>query len=422
MKILIQNGRVIDPANQLDKVTDIAIKNGKIVALGSIPAEFCADRIIDAQHQWVIPGLVDTCCRPQVQHPQGTTLHQEAQAALKRGITSLCIPPDGDPILDTPANVLRLMQQGNSKLPHIYPIGALTVGLEGNLIADLTALKNAGCVAFSNAQQPIKDLTVLRHCYDYAASFNLLLVIQPQDPWLANNGIAHEGLVATRLGLPGIPDIAETVAVAQHLLLIEQSGVRAHFTSLSSGKSVKHIMQAKEQGLALTADTAMHLLHLTEMDVLSFDANCHLYPPLRSESDRLALVKGINEETIDAICSDHRPLDTIAKLAPFGDTVPGLSAFDTFFSLGLHLVQTKQLELLPFIASLTSKPAQIFNLPAGTLSVGARADICILDPQKAWQVEEKNLYSNGKNTPFKQWELPGIVTHTLINGKVVYEQ
>lgn len=421
MKVLIQNGRILDPANQLDKVADLAVKSGKIFAIDTIPADFTPDRVIDAQNCWVLPGFIDLCCRPQVQHPQGTTLQQEAQAALKRGITSLCIPPDGEPIVDTSANVLRLIQQGSSKLPHIYPIGALSVGLEGTLIADLTALHAAGCVAFSNAQQPITDLSVLRHCYEYVASFDLTLVIQPQDPWLANYGIAHEGSVAMRLGLPGIPETAETVAVAQQLLLIEQCQVRAHFTCLSSAKSVELIQQAKKQGIRVSADTAMHQLHLTEQDVLAFDANCHLYPPLRSQRDREGLLKGVNAGILDAICSDHRPLDSIAKLAPFGDTVPGISAIDTLFSLGLKLVEENALDLMALIGALTFKPAQIFNLSAGTLSIGARADICIVDPKKQWHVNESNLFSKGKNTPFKHCELPGVITHTLLSGKLAYE-
>ncbi len=421
MKIAIQNGRLIDVANGIDKITDLTIENGKIKHIGPFSPDFEADKTIDAKNCWVLPGLVDVCCRPQMQHPHGTTLQDEAVAAIKRGITSVCIPPDGDPIVDTSANVVRLKQQRNNLLPSIYPIGALTSQLQGGSIADLTALHEAGCIAFSNAQRPITDLKMLRHCYEYAASFNLLIVVQPFDESLAKGGIAHEGQVATRLGLTGIPVSAETVAVAQHLLLMKQCDVRVHFTCLSSSDAVMQISDAKAQGLKVTADTAMHMLHLTEMDTASFDANCHLYPPLRSLRDRDALIQGVNEGVIDAICSDHRPLDTIAKLAPFGDTIPGLSALDTYLSLGLHLVNQKKIDLHKLLGAMTYNAAQLFSLPAGTLSVGAIADVCIVDPTRYFAVDEKTLFSKGKNTPFKGWEIPGIVTHTLVHGQIVYE-
>lgn len=420
MKIAIYHGRVICPANQTDKITDVYIENGQIVSLAPVD-HFKPDLCIDATNLWVIPGLVDICCRPQMKDLQGVNLQLEAQASLKRGITSLCIPPDTDPINDTTANVMRFTQQRNPELPSFYPIGALTQGLTGEFIADLTALKNAGCIAFSQAAIPIKDLGLLRHCYDFASSYHLPIVIQPLEPSLAKKGVAHEGSIASRLGLPGIPETAETIAIAQHLLLIEQCEIRAHFTCLSSQRSVKLIQEAKARGLPVSADCAMHMLHLTENNLIGFDANCHLYPPVRSVNDRAGLIKGLTEGTLDAICSDHRPLDTIAKLAPFGDTIPGLSSIDSLLSLGLHLVQNNQLNLLDLINALTFKPAQIFQLPAGTLSIGARADVCIIDPTRMWSVSDETLLSQGKNTPFKQWELPGVVTHTILNGKMVYE-
>ncbi len=421
MKIAIKHGRVICPANKIDTITDIAIENGKITHIGKLDPAFAAEKTIDAQNRWVLPGLVDICHRPQMQHPHGTTLQDEAVAALKRGITSLCIPPDGEPIVDNTASVLRLIKQGDISLPSIYPIGALTSRLEGESIADLTALMDAGCIALSNAQKPVKDLQILRNCYEYAASFNLPIVISPQDNHLAKNGVAHEGVVATRLGLPGIPYTAETIAVAQHLLLIEQCGVRAHFTCLSSAAGVAQIREAKAKGLQVSADTAMHMLHLTEMDVSSFDANCHLYPPLRSIRDQEALLQGVIDGTLDAISSDHRPLETIAKLAPFGDTEPGLSALDTYLSLGIHLVHQKKLDVTTLIHALTHRAATLFQLPAGTLSVNACADICIVDPEHYWAVGDSRMHSKGKNSPFKSWEIPGLVTHTILKGNLVYE-
>lgn len=422
MKMIIKNGRVVDPANNLDKICDLAIDNGKIVAFEHLPENFGAEKTLDATDKWVIPGLIAVMCRTQTKHSQSTTLSEEGQAALKRGITSLCLAPDSEPLQDNAAAVLRKTQKmPGLASPHVYPIGALTLGLQGSTLTDLVALKEAGCIAFSNVQKPLPDLQFLRHCYEYAANFNLLVMIQPNEAALAKGGVAHEGLIATRLGLPGIPETAETLAIAQHLLLIAQTGVRAHFTCLSTRAGVDLIQAAKAQGLAVTSDTAMHSLHLSEMDLIDFNPNCHLYPPLRSVLDQAGLQRAVQENTIDLLSCDHRPLEAIAKLAPFGDTQPGLSALDTLFSLGLQLVNVQKLTLNRLILSLSTRPAQIFGLPGGSLSVGSPADLCLIDPKKYWTVTENTLFSKGKNTPFMGWQLPGVVTHTLIQGQVVYE-
>lgn len=420
MKTIILNGRIIDSANQLDTITDLTIENGLISHIGQAQKDTSA-QIIEAKGMWVVPGLVDTCCRPHLQHPHGTTLADEAKAAAKCGFTALCIPPDGDLIIDSTANVARQKQQGESHLPHLFPIGALTKQLLGESMTDMSALAKSGCIALSQAMQPMKDLTVLKHCYHYASSFNLLIVIQPFEAALSQGGIIHEGVMSAHLGLPGIPTISETIAIAQHLALIKETGVNAHFTCLSSRDGVELIRQAKKEGLKITADCAMHSLHLTEMDVANFDANCHVYPPLRSLDDREGLLEGLRDGTLDAICSDHRPLDSVAKLAPFGDTTPGLSSIDTFLGLGLHLVAHQNIPLPLLFRSITHGPARIFNLPAGSLSLGAKADVCIIDPSRSYQVGENALHSNGRNSPFKNWELEGQVVMTLINGMIVHE-
>lgn len=420
MKTIIQNGRVIDPVNELDTITNITIDNGVISHIGPEPSTGTEAQIIDAKNMWVIPGLVDACCRPHLQHPHGSTLADEAKAAAKCGFTTLCIPPDGDLIIDSTANVARLKQQAEDHLPRVYPIGALTKQLLGESMTDMSALSAAGCIALSQAMQPIKDLNVLKHCYQYASSFDLLIVIQPFEPALSH-GIVHEGEISAKLGLPGISTTCETIAIAQHLALIKETGVRAHFTCLSSLEGVALIRQAKKEGLPVTADCAMHSLHLTERDIIDFDANCHVYPPLRSLEDKNGLIEGLRDGTLDAICSDHRPLDSVAKLAPFGDTVPGLSSIDTFLGLGLQLISSQHIPLLTLLKAMTQNPARIFNLNAGTLSVGTKADICLLDPKRSYQVTEKSLHSGGKNSPFKGWNLQGQVIMTLKDGMIVHE-
>jgi dihydroorotase len=421
MKISIHHAHVIDPSQSIDQVMDLAIDNGKIAYIGSIPSHFQPDKIIDATNLWVMPGLIDVTCRPQMQHPQGKTLYQEAKAALQCGFTALCIPPDGDPIMDTTANVLRVLKQSDDDLPKLYPIGALTTHLKGDFIADLTALKEAGCIAFSQAQASIDNLRMLRHCYDFAASFSLPVIIQPCVTALSNDGIAHEGQMASQLGLPGIPEIAETIAIAEHLLLIEDSGINAHFTGISSARGMKQILDAKANGLPVTADTAMHSLHLTEAALIAFNSNCHVYPPLRTEKDKISLIQGIQSGELDIICSDHRPLDSISKLAPFGDTVPGLSAIDTLIPLGLKLIRENAISRLNFVQAVSTQPAKVFQLPGGTLKPGSTADLCIVDPHCVWEVTESNIKSRGKNTPFINHQMQGEVVMTFLDGRLVYE-
>lgn len=412
MKIAITNGRVIDPAHHLDGLHDIAIENNRITHVGKLPPNFAADKIIDARDRWVIPGLIDLCCRPQLPHPYGSQCAVEAKAALTRGFTTLCIPPDGDPLTS-----FRVHENG---LSTVIPFGSLTAGGEDAAINDLTALASAGCVAFTTGQKPIKDLSLLRHCYEYAASFNLLVIIQPNDPTLSQRGVAHEGMISTRLGLPGISETAETCAIATHLRLIEQTGVRAHFTCLSTRGAVEQLASAKAN-LPVTADVSMHHLYLTEQDLSAFDANCHVYPPLRSIRDRDALLAGVASGVIDAICSDHRPLHAIAKLAPFADTVPGMSTMDVFLSLGIALVKNNFLSASRLIQAIAEQPSRILGLNQGGLTPQQPANICIVDPESPWQVSDESLRSQGKNCPFNGWELPGKVTQVIHQGQCVYE-
>lgn len=419
MSILIKNGRIIDPANQIDTVTHIAIKDNTIAALGDPVNKQSYDQTIDAQDCWVIPALVDLCNRPYLKHPHGTTLKHEADVAAHKGIAAICVPPDVNPVSDNASALHRIQREGKKITTGLYAIGALTQSLAGERMSDYSALKEAGCIALSQAQSTSLTTDLLRNCYDYAANFDIPVIIQAQDTSLGQRGCVHEGIVSTRLGLPSIPYTTETVAISQHLCLIEQTGIRAHFTCLSAHQSLELIALAKQKGLPVTADVAMHSLLLTEMDVMHFDGNCHLYPPLRSQSDQVGLIQGVQNQTIDAICSDHRPLDAMAKLAPFAETLPGLSAIDTYLSLGISLVKNQKLDLTILVRALTANPAGIFNLPAGSLSVGSHANVCIVNPNIYWQVTPQTMLSSGKNSPFCGWELPGKITHTIIQGKII---
>jgi dihydroorotase len=424
MKLKISNGRVIDPANHIDDQLDIFIDNGLILAVGKTPEAFIPDRIIDATDQIVCPGLVDISARlgePSQQH--ASSISSETQAAIKGGITSLCIPPDTDPIIDSPAAVELLGDRANKAgSANIYIIGALTQGLEGELLSEMLALKKAGCIGVSNGLNPIRNTLVLRRAMEYAATLDLTIFINAADPWLQSQGCIHEGMVSTRLGLGGIPEAAETIAIARDISLIEHSRVTAHFHNISSGKSAALIKEAQERGLPITADVSPHHLHLSEHDIGNYDSLSHVIPPLRSTRDREQLQQSVREGVINTISSHHHPLDSDAKLGPFADTTPGISGLETLLPLTLKLVDDDELSLQQAIASLTINPAKILGLDAGHLSVGAKADICIFNPESHYECLPEKFLSAGKNSPFAGWHFHNEVTFTLLNGQTLYER
>ena len=424
MNIHIHGGRIIDPANNVDSVEDLFISHGKIVARGKIPDGFSADKIIDAKNQIVCPGLVDLSVRmrePGLEYK--ATLKSECAAAAAGGITSCCCPPDTIPIIDSPAMAKMLTHRAaDIGSTQILPIGALTAGLQGETLSDMHALHEAGCVAFCNAERPVTNTMVMRRAMEYATSFDLLVILQANDPWLSDGGCMHEGEISTRLGLAGIPEAAETAIIARDLALIEQTGVRAHFARVTCARSVDLIVQAREQGLSVTADVAIHHLHLTDYDVGKFNTFCRVMPPLRSERDKDRLREAIASGQIQAICSDHQPHEKDAKLAAFSDAEPGISGLETLLPLGLKLVDEGVMDLNTLIASLSSGPADLLDIEAGTLGTGTRADICVFDPDVEWLLDNTKLLSKGHNTPFKHWPLKGRVTSTLQAGKIVFSQ
>lgn len=422
MRVTIKQGRVIDPANKLDKVTDIHIAKGKIAAIGKPPTGFKPDRTIDAKNHLVCPGLVDLAARlrePGFEHKG--TIASESSAAASAGITSICCPPDTLPVIDSPA-VVELIHQRTllSKKAKVYCLGALTQGLKGESLAAMHALKSAGCIGVSNAYAPLTDTAVLRRALEYANTCGLTVHLYCEDNHLHKNGVIHEGMMSARLGLAGIPDTAETIAVSRALLLVEQTGTRVHFCRISSARSIIMLAHAKEQGLPVTADVGISNLYLTEIDLGNFNSMCYLRPPLRTTRDRDELRKAVASGIIDAICSDHQPHDEDAKSAPFGMTEPGASTIDVLLSLVLQLAGNNVIDLQTALSALTIKPANIAGLNAGNLAPNAPADICIINPDIAWTVERNTLLSTGKNSPFLGWEMTGKVTHTLLDGKIIY--
>lgn len=422
-RIAITGGRVIDPAARADAQQSLYLAEGKVVALGKEPDGFQADRIIHVPGQIVCPGLIDLCARlrePGQEHK--ATIESETHAAARAGITTLCCPPDTDPVVDTPA-VAELLKECGDRVgkARLLPIGALTKGLKGQQLSEMSALKGAGCIAVSNALAPLENTLILRRAMEYAASHDLLVIIRPEDPWLRNAGCAHEGAIASRLGLPGIPETAETVAVAQALALIEQTGVKAHFAQLSCARAVAMIAAARQNGIAVSADVAAHQLHLIEQNIDEFDALCHVIPPLRTLADQEGLRQGVASGVIAAICSDHQPHEKDAKLDVFPATEPGIAALETLLPLTLRLVDEGLLDLHRAIACLTSGPAESLGLPIGNLQPGAAADVCIFDPELRWTVGAGEWFSRGLNTPFWGETMKGRATYTLLGGRVVHE-
>lgn len=423
MEIHIKGGRLIDPRNQIDAVQDLYVASGKVVAVGNAPAGFTANRTIDASGKIVCPGLVDLSARlrePGFEYI--ATLDSEMNAAMAGGVTSLACPPDTDPPLDEPGLVEMLkFRARNLNKARVYPIGALTAGLKGVQLTEMAELRDAGCVAFSHADVPLTDNQVLLYAMKYAATFDIPVWLRPQDASLARGGVAHEGQVATRLGLPPIPVCAETASLAVILLLARETGARVHLCRLSSAAGINMVRRARHDGAKVTCDVAVHHLHLSEMDIGYFDAHCHLIPPLRSQRDRDALRKGLADRTIDAVCSDHCPVDDDAKQLPFSESEPGATGLELLLPLTLKWAEEDHLALPTALSRITCDAAHILGIDAGHLSVGAEADVCVFDAERYWKVEPSSLRSQGKNTPYSGIELKGRVTHTLVGGQVAYE-
>ncbi|AOU96833.1 dihydroorotase [Acidihalobacter yilgarnensis] len=421
MRRLIRGGRIIDPANGIDRIADLAIADGRIVGLD--PGDFQADAHIDARGLTIIPGLIDLAVRlrePGQEHK--ATIASECRAAAAAGITTVCAMPDTVPPIDSPADVRLVRQKArNAHAARVAVFGALTQGLDGNHLTEMAALRDAGCVGVTNALRPLASPLILRRALEYAASLGLIVVVQPLEHTLMPDGCAHEGPVASRLGLPGIPVAAETAALGQILALVEQTGARVHFGRLSSAAAVRDLQRAIADGLPVSGDVAAHQLFLTEMDVADFNALCHVLPPLRNARDLKALRAGVADGTLIAICSDHQPHEDDAKLMPFPATEPGISALETLLPLALRLVDEGSLTLVEAIRSVTCGPAQILGLNGGNLAPGRPADICIFDPEAEWSLDVEQLHSRGRNTPFQGWALRGRVRHTLVRGEPIYE-
>jgi dihydroorotase len=429
MKILIQNGRVIDPASGFDQMADLAIAAGRIVAMGQAPADFIPNRVIDAQGCIVAPGLVDLAARlrePGQEH--AGMLESEMAAAVAGGVTSLVCPPDTDPVLDEPG-LVEMLRYRAEKLhqARVLPLGALTVGLKGDVLTEMGQLTAAGCVGFSQAEVPISSTQVLQRALQYASTFGYTVWLRPQELHLGK-GVAASGALATRMGLSGVSVAAETIALHTIFELVRATQARVHLCRISSALGVALVRQAKAEGLPVTADVSINSLHLTDTDMGYFDSRARLTPVLRQQRDRDALRAGLADGTLDVLVSDHTPVDADAKALPFAEAEPGATGMELLWSLALKWGQEAALPVPQVLSRLTADPARVLGTTLGSLqdsvghlAVGGVADVCVLSTEGHWLVSDAALRSQGKSTPFSGYELPGRVRATVVGGQVAFE-
>ncbi|MDM4767606.1 dihydroorotase [Pelomonas sp. SE-A7] len=432
MKILIKNGRLVDPASGLDQVGDLAIAAGRIVGLGEVK-DFEAERVIAADGLVVAPGLVDLAARlrePGYEH-EGM-LESELAAAAAGGVTSLVCPPDTDPALDEPGLVemLKLRARKLSRC-RLFPLGALTRNLDGEQLTEMAELTEAGCVGFSQAERPIRNTQFLLRALQYAATYGYSVWLHPLDPWLSG-GVAASGPVATRLGLSGVPVTAETVALHTIFELMRATGARVHLCRISSSAGVELVRAAKFEGLPVTADVSVNSLHLSDVDIGYFDPAFRVSPPLRQGRDRAALRAGLADGTLDALVSDHNPVTSDEKHLPFAEATPGATGLELLLSLALRWGKDEGLTLAKSLSVITAAPVKVLGASLGSLAdsagrlvEGGVADICVFDPEASWAVTPERLLSQGKHTPFAYaitgFELPAQVRYTLVAGHLAHE-
>jgi len=429
MKLLVRNGHLLDPASGLDTPADVAVADGRVLAIGQIPSDFVSTHTLDAQGCIVMPGLVDLAVRlREPGHEHEGMLASELAAAVAGGVTCLVCPPDTDPVLDEPGLVEMLRFRAQSlHQARVLPLGALTRGLKGEVLTEMLQLSEAGCVGFSQAEVGIANTQVLMRAMQYARSFGYTVWLRPQELHLGK-GVAASGPLATRMGLSGVPVAAETIALHTIFELVRATGARVHICRLSSAAGAQLLRQAKAEGLPVTGDVSINSLHLTDIDVGYFDSRTRLNPPLRQQRDREALRQALQDGTIDALVSDHMPVGADEKELPFAEAEPGATGLELLLSLALKWARDSQLPLVQALACVTHRSAdvlaagQIANQGGmGRLAAGGKADICVFDPQAAWTVQASAMRSQSKHTPFGGYELPGQVRATLVAGRLAYQ-
>ncbi|AGX87604.1 dihydroorotase [Candidatus Symbiobacter mobilis] len=437
--VWIRGGRVLDPVSGRDDVADVAVAGSSVLAIAQVaPQEsnpqamapgFAPHRVIDASGCWVLPGLVDLAVRlrePGCEHAR--MLESEMSAAMAGGITSLVCQPDTDPVLDEPGLVEMLRFRAEKlRQARVYPMGALTCGLRGEMITEMVELSEAGCVAFGQADVALMDTQVLLRAMQYASTFGYAVWLRPQDPWLGK-GVAASGPRAMRMGLSGVPVVAETIALHTIFALMQATGARVHLCRISSAEGVELVRAAKARGLPVSCDVAVHSLHLCDEDLGDFDSRARMEPVLRQRRDRDALRAALADGTIDALVSNHTPVGEDAKTLPFAEAEPGATALELLLSLAYQWHLEDGVSPLRCVQAVTSTPSEVLGSALGTrqgrtgrLQVGGLADVCVFDPRHEWVLGTEALCSQGKHTPFVGRMLHGRVRATIVGARVAYE-
>lgn len=419
--LLIQHGKCLTESGTWQSMAAIYVQNGRILAMGDIQETITVQHIIDASDCLILPGLTDlsVALREPGNRDKGT-IASETAAAAAGGITTLCCPPDTQPVNDSHAvsKLIGELAHAHGKC-RVKPLGAMTKALEGEQLAEYASLKRAGCVAVSNAYFPLRKLSVAKRCFEYAKTQNLPVFVNPIEPSLYR-GSMHEGIISTTIGLQGVSSLAETIAVAHYLQLAAATGVKLHLSQLSCADSVHQLRRAKAEGLSVSADVALQNLLYTDEAAENFNSVFHTQPPLRAETDRIALLEGVRDGTLDAVTSAHRPHEAAAKLMPFGDTEPGMSLVEHVLSLGWQLDRRGELPFARFIAAMNEGPSDIIAESPNRLKPGAEANLVVFDPQQEVHCTELSMLSTGKNSPLLNQVFQGGVKATLLQGALSF--
>ncbi|MGP0095007.1 MAG: dihydroorotase [Xanthobacteraceae bacterium] len=424
--ILLADARIVDPSRDLDVVGDVLIADGVIretrrgIGAAGVPE---GTEVIDCRGRVVAPGLIDMRAfigEPGAGHRE--TLASASQAAAAGGVTTIICQPDTSPAIDEPAIVDFVLRRArDTAIVHVHPMAALTKGLNGKEMTEIGLLKAAGAVAFTDADRSVTNAQVIRRALTYARDFDALIVHHTEDPDLVGEGVMNEGEFSARLGLIGVPKAAETIMLERDLRLVALTQGRYHAASLSCAESLDVLRRGKDLGLAVTASASINHLALNEIDIGPYRTFLKLSPPLRAEDDRVALVAALKSGLIDVLMSDHNPQDVETKRLPFAEAAPGAIGIETMLSAGLRLVHNGELELLTLLRAMSTRPAELLGLAAGTLKTGVRADVIIIDPDVPWVLDRAELKSKCKNTPFDEARFTGRVVRTIVAGRTVYE-
>jgi len=425
-KILIRNGHVIDPANGVDGVCDILVEDGKIAAVQPNLQAVVFDRVIDAAGKVVAPGFIDMHCHlrdPGQEYKED--LVSGTRSAARGGFTGVCCMPNTSPVNDNASVTRYILEKAETQGSgvHVYPVGAISKGLEGKEMAEVGRMKKAGIIAISDDGKPVTNSNLLRLAMQYADHFGVFIMSHSEDKNLVGDGVMNEGYMSTKLGLPGTTRAAEEVMIARDILVAEAENKHLHLCHVSTRGGVQLVREAKARGVKITAETAPHYIGATDEWVAGYDSNCRVNPPLREEEDRLACIRGLCDGTLDAIATDHAPHHEDEKRVEFHIAASGIVGFETAFAISnTELVKKGYMSLSDLIVRMSARPAEILGVEGGKLSVGSAADLVILDPEREITVDANSFASKGRNTPFHGKNYFGAVCATMVGGRVIYQE